>query len=244
MTSEPLCIGVIANFVMIWWSDEFRLKLDDLGIVNSLMKIYVDDVNGLFKSLVPGTEYRDGKLVYNAEKAEVDEKLPEDRITMEIVKEVANSIDDMIKMTIDFPSNYEDNKVPMLDVKVWVNESDNNRIYYTFYEKPTKSPFVMSKESAMPISKKIECLGQEVFRRLHNTKKEINEAEKKDILNDFMIKLKISGYNEYDRLQILKSGMNAYQKLRSKEEEGLRPFLGQRSFGQQKRRKGITLKQK
>ena len=47
--------------------------------------------------------------------------------------------------------------------------------------------------SAMPISKKIECLGQEVFRRLHNTKIEIHEKEIISIMNKFMLKLKMSG---------------------------------------------------
>ena len=81
----------------------------------------------------------------------------------------------------------------MLDTKVWLNREDENKIYYIFYEKPTKSDYVMSKRSAMPLSKKIEYLGQEVFRRLHNSKPEIKCEEKLNIMNKFMIKLKISG---------------------------------------------------
>ena len=230
-------IGVIATIVMIWWSRQFRLKLNELQIKNPLTKIYVDDVNGVFGSICPGSEYKDGKLRYNEEKAKADESLSNDKVTMEIVKEVANSISSMIKMTVDFPSNHADLKVPMLDVKVWLNQKDENKIYYTFFEKPTKSPFVMSKSSAMPITKKIECLGQEVFRRLHNMKKELEEEEKTKVLNDFMIKLKISGYNEYDRLQILKSGINAYENLRSKEEDGKRPFFRSREYNATERKR-------
>ena len=125
----------------------------------------------------------------------------------------------------------------MLDLKVWLNESDNHKIFYTFYEKTTKSPFVISKTSAMPISKKIECLGQEVFRRLHNVKKELHEEEKVVVLNDFMVKLKMSGYSKNDRYQILRSGINAYEKLRLKEEKGKRPFYRPRIFEESKRKK-------
>ena len=55
---------------------------------------------------------------------------------MKIVNEIANSIEDMIQLTTDFPSKYEDGKVPMLDLKVWMNK--NNNIFYNFYEKPMK----------------------------------------------------------------------------------------------------------
>ena len=89
---------------------------------------------------------------------------------MKIVKDIANSVDPMIKMTFDVPSKHDDEKVPMLDVKVWLKESENDQIFYMFYEKPTKNRYVISKNSAMPLNKKIETLSQKVFRRLHNTK--------------------------------------------------------------------------
>ena len=67
-------------------------------------------------------------------------------------------------------------------------------------------------------------------------KRELYEEEKIEVLNNFMIKLKMSGYNEYDRFQILRSGMNSYQRLRSEEEKGLRPFYRPRSFDHTKRK--------
>ena len=141
-----------------------------------------------------------------------------------MINDIANSIDSMITMTFDIPSKYNDSKVPMLDLKVWLNANDNYKIYYSFYEKPTKCQLVMSKMSAMPIRKKIEFLSEEVFRRLHNTKREIDENEKVSILNKFMIQLKLSGYSEYDRYQILESGFNHYDKLLRKELDGICPF--------------------
>ena len=79
-------------------------------------------------------------------------------------------------------------------------------------------------------------MGQEVFRRLHNTKIEIHGNEIVDIMNKFMMNLKISGYNSFDRYQILQSGFNCYEKLRSKVDNGSRPFYRNRHFEKRKRK--------
>ena len=88
----------------------------------------------------------------------------------------------------------------------------------------------------MPTSKKIEFLSQEIFRRLHNTKKEMHDTEIPRIMNKFMLELKMSGYSNYDRFQILKSGFSNYQKLRDKENIGMRPFYRSKHFEKAKRK--------
>ena len=120
-----------------------------MKIVNEILKIFVDDVNGTFQPVGVGMEFVDGELRYNTNKAIADEEINEDERTMKIVRDIANSIDSMIKMTIDYPTNHADLKVPMLDVKVWINQEEDNTIYYEFYEKPTKCVYVISKDSAM-----------------------------------------------------------------------------------------------
>ena len=55
----------------------------------------------------------------------VHEDKPDDKRTMIIVNDIANSIENMIKLTVDYPSKYEDEKVPMLDLKVWLNANNN-----------------------------------------------------------------------------------------------------------------------
>ena len=138
-------------------------------------------------------------LYKTCEQENNEKNVPEDERTMMVVRDIANSIDPMIKMTIDVPSKYEDKKVSMLDTKVWLSEGNNKEIYYIFYEKPTKNQYVISKDSAMPINKKIQTLGQEIFRRLHNTKAEIDWEVKVRILEKIMAEVKASGYTEKDR---------------------------------------------
>ena len=74
--------------------------------------------------------------------------MPIDLRTMEAVRDITNSVDSMIRMTIDVPSNYSDNKVPMLDLNVWIKENKNANIYYQFFEKLTKNRYVISKTFA------------------------------------------------------------------------------------------------
>ena len=76
-------------------------------------------------------------------------------------------------------------------MKVW-REKDSGQIMYQFYEKPTRNRYVISKDLAMPISKKIDTLSQGVFRRLHNTKHELDWNIKAKILEKYMSELKSS----------------------------------------------------
>merc|ERR1711954_524120 len=90
--------------------------------------------------------------------------------------------------------------------------------------------------------KKFEFLGQEVFRRLHNTKLEIHNVEIIGIMNKFMTELKMSGYSHHDRYEILKSGYNHYNKLRLKEASGVRPFYRKSNFQKLKRKQKKCVK--
>ena len=55
---------------------------------------------------------------------------------MEIIREIAESIDDIVKFTVDLPSNHENGKIAILDLEVNVNKEEQNRIDFEFYEKP------------------------------------------------------------------------------------------------------------
>ena len=88
--------GVVAQYVMIWWERTLKIKLDEAMIRNDLLERFVDDINIICKSIEPGMEYREGKLVKNLGKAEEDITLPRDIVTMKVVRDIANSIDGMI----------------------------------------------------------------------------------------------------------------------------------------------------
>ena len=89
----------------------------------------------------------------------------------------------------------------------------------------------------MPIRMKMTVLTQEVFRRLHNTKENIPEETKKNMMNRFMENLRLSGYTERQRLEILKGGYKTYDRLKEKELKGERPFYRPSTFKRNERKK-------
>ena len=57
-----------------------------------------------------------------------------------------------------------------------------------------------------------------------------------NIFNRYLEDLKVSGYTEKDRYEILKGGLNTYKKLKEKVSAGKRPFYRHRSFDKEKRK--------
>ena len=164
----------------------------------------------------------EGAVFINEDKEKENEGKLDDMTTMEVVRKVANEVNDMIQFTVDAPSNHDDAKMPILDMKVWLNEFQE--VDYIFYEKPMKSSFVISESSAFPKSVKMKTLTQEAFRRLHNTKENLQPEYNEIILSDFTQKLRNSGYSKFDRLKIIKGGFKTYNNLKEKEKLGKRPF--------------------
>ena len=102
--------------------------------------------------------------------------------------------------------------MPALDIKVRINVEENNRIDYEFYEKPTKHCKVLLASSAINAASKRTILTQECLRRMRNTKVELGDDCKNGHLNNFMVKLKNSGYSEKYRREILDSATKAFEK--------------------------------
>ena len=65
----------------------------------------------------PGVRYNkeEQRLEQVENDTEVDE-VPSDKRTFEIVREVGDSVDPMIQLTVDYPSNHPINRVPILDL--------------------------------------------------------------------------------------------------------------------------------
>ena len=74
------------------------------------------------------------------------------------------------------------------------------------------------------MKQKMHILTQQCFSRIHNTSDSAKADEKADLLSDFMEDLKISGYNECDRKNILESALKTHMKLKEKEAKGIRSY--------------------
>ena len=139
--------GLAADLYLIWWDGKFQQWLKDLNIKTDINCRFKDDIS-IMTDLIPlGTRYdrksRDlhytnpslkcfGNFKNDAEK-EIYESKNAELLTFHILHEIANDIDSMISFTYDIPSNYSDNKVPILDLNVFVNQ--DGLICHEFYMK-------------------------------------------------------------------------------------------------------------
>ena len=64
--------------------------------------------------------YKDGEVFVDDRLVTEDKARIADERTMMIVKEIGDVIPPSIRLDVDYPSKHQDNKIPALDMKVWV----------------------------------------------------------------------------------------------------------------------------
>ena len=227
--------GDIADCYLIGWDKKFIEKLKSLGIDLILYERFKDDITIITECLEKGSKYENGEIVVDMEKKKSDAERSDGDVTMEIIVEIAQSIDGIIKFTYDIPENHTSGKLPVLDVNVNINNKEENRVDFQFFEKPTKNKRVILETSALPANQKRTILTQECLRRLLNTKIELGEEVRKEHLNNFMLKLKNSGYATKYRTEILDSALTAYDKITSEDKAGTKPMYRSRDWNKEER---------
>ena len=114
----------------------------------------------------PGTRYQDGAIHHREDLVDHDTGITEDLRTMLLFKEIGNDIHD-IQLEVDCPSKHDDTRMPILDLKVWVEKIEERRkIMHKHYTKYVSCKMVISAKSALPISTKRTVLTQEALRVL------------------------------------------------------------------------------
>ena len=88
---------------MCWWDKQLIARTNDAQLILRLYKRYVDDGNVIVDDMQTNT---------------TDEEV------IKKVNEIANTIDACIQSTYDYGSKYEDGRVPMLDLKLWIGENE------------------------------------------------------------------------------------------------------------------------
>ena len=133
--------------------------------------------------------------------------------TAEVVRGIANSVTPMLTWTCDYPSAHSVGKMPVLDIQTWVVETGNGtQTRYEFYRKPMSNPVSIPAESALPNGVKFDTYRQEVMRILRNTSFELPWSVKVRHLSDLSWRMKLCGYKEGFRSQVLAGGIRGYLK--------------------------------
>ena len=211
--------------------DKLKLKM---------LKYYVDDGNIVATVAPLGAKLcQDGIIRIIEENIEGDRLIADDCRTASLFTELGNSISSFIKLTADFPTAHQSGWMPVLDFQVRMGAG--NKIEYKFYSKPMASPFVILESSAMPARIKRNSLIQEGVRRLRNTSRSLAWEVKADILSEFSNKLRVSGYKERYRLEVIQAKLGVYDKQCSLSDKGVRPLHRPREYQQQERWKSKKL---
>ena len=210
--------GTIAKIFMKWWDRQLITRMDAVGMTKKMYERYIDDIDKCLKETPVGARYINEELVCTEETVREDEDIPADRRTFEIVRQIANSIHPNIEVEVDSPTHYEDRKLPILDLKVWIDKvrTDNGeelKILHKHYIKPMANKYVIHRESAMSLKTKRTILTQMCLRVLLNNSEYLKMEEKKETVEFFMRRMQASGYDERFRYEVLKSAINAYEKI-------------------------------
>ena len=162
--------GEIADCLMMDWDKKLLEELKGHQIIPQVYTRFKDDIQLVTECIEKGSRLVEGKIIVDEKEKVMDNDLTDNVVTMNIIQNIANGIDPMIKLTVETPCKFKDNMMPVLDVKVKINHVEDNRIDFEFFEKPTKNPKVILADSALSMSKKRTILTQEGLRRLRNTK--------------------------------------------------------------------------
>ena len=107
---------------------------------------------------------------------------------------------------------------------------ENDKIRYQFYRKTMANPLLIMARSAMRERVKRTALAQQVLTIMTNTSQELPEDLKTQLLSEFSGPVRASGYGARYRLEIIKSAMTAFDKMREQQEHSGRPINRPRSY--------------
>ena len=167
--------GVVADIYMCHWDEIFLQKLSEKNITTIVYERYKDDID-LF--------------VENAEEDGKEQKLREQNTLKECMK-LADSIHPSIRTTGDIPTNYDDEKLPILDLKVWIGEAllGVYKIITSHYMKDVSTRAVINNRSSHPLSMKKQVMVNEVLRILRNCNEYCPREEVANHISYFMKRL-------------------------------------------------------
>ena len=209
----------IASIYMTLWDKKFLATLRRLGIQVGLYKRYVDDTVVILNGINPGWYYcpKAKKMCHDMNHRNVGQE--EDARTFGVLREIANSLDTDIQMTVEVPSDFADRRLPVMDLALWVND---NQVQFSFFKKPMSSPYVNMWRSAISKKTKRDSLLQEGLRRYRNMGQGVDDAEKRLVLSRFMNQLRISGFDHQYRYTLLKGILKRQAQIEEDIREGKR----------------------
>ena len=145
-------------------------------------------------------------------------------------------------MVVDVPNNHSDNKLPILDMKVYIKDG---YIVYEHFEKPMASKLVISSRSAHSDQTKRSVHISECVMRMVNTSPRLSWQEHVvPHLTEYCRRMMRAGYSETYRKEILRHAKNIYDHKLKMDTEGQQPLNRSRDYKKAERRMEKKLKKR
>ena len=235
--------GAVSRAFMWRWDKLYLERVQEAGIKMPLYERYVDDSNQVAVAPEKGARYdrESRKIVIDENGAREDEQ--KDERLARVLSEIANDIMPCIKMEADWPSKNRDDRLPILDMKVWTDADGN--VLYTHYEKPMSRRSVLNAKSAHPASCKKSVHIQEILRRIMNCSRRVPwEQETAPCVTDYMMRMREAGYSQSYRRRVLMAAIKIYDQKMEDERRGVRPMFRPKTWKKEERRKEKEKKRK
>ena len=224
--------GDIAGLFMVWWDREFKARVREEEIDMKMYTRYVDDETVVCKAIPGGPE---------------DIGKEPDELTMNKLKEIGNSIHPSIQLTVDFPSNNVNKRVPILDTEHWIQEVDVDgevkpQIIFSHYSKPMANKQVIHRQSAHPFKTKINILVADLVRTMRNISSHCTTEERKKKLQFFLNRMQFSGYSKKERHLVYTKAEKRYKSMIEKMEQGVQPLYRSKEWNRDERQRNKAKK--
>ena len=235
--------GAVSRSFMQRWDKLYLEKVRKAKLTMMMYERYVDDSNQIAIVPPPGSKYNEERKKVEIDPQLKDEDSPADERLAKILLSIANSIMECVKMEADWPSKNTDKKMPILDMKVWTDET--GMLLYQHYEKDVSSKTVLNAKSAHSTACKRGVHTQEIVRRLLNCSHRLNWKEEiSPVVTEYMRRMMIAGYRENYRKEILKHGLGIFRKKWEDHRNGIRPIFRPKTWKKKERKEAKENKKK
>ena len=229
--------GAVARPFMLMYDDLYKMSVRKAGMSLMMYERYIDDSNQVAVVPPPGSKYDTVSKKVITDENLVDIYENDDERTARVLTDIANDVMPGIIMEFDVPSRNNDDKMAILDMKVWM-ENDDGNILFQHYEKPSASRSIMHANSAQAVTCRNSVHTQEIMRRLLNSSPLLEwETSVAPVLTEYMLRMMQNGYPQKYRIDTLSRAYRIYDSMVEDEKEGIRPLYRPKDWNIVARRK-------
>ena len=215
--------GVLSDIYMCDWDEHLLRKCKNNNVDILMYQRYKDDVD-------VAVDTSNNDMLKRMENRDIE--------VMNVLKQYADSIDENLKVSTDCCSKNEDSKVPNLDVKMWVGQTEEGewKILHKHYMKDVASRALMDEKSSHSYTMKKNVFVNEVDRIFRNTSPHLKwEEYAAPSVSYFMKRMKYSGYSKMFRHEILREALKLYDTRIMRHTDGRSYYRKEEEEGDEKK---------